>query len=487
MISIITTLILRIVNKTFDSQQNVKMEGKMAMLSDQRLKEMEAEMNRSVGRQGNGGGQPRMIIGANTFHQVKAKIYGEEEGDEEQDHDDQDDEEDEDFRHSSRSSSNPSMSIPLSVLQAPPPPPPSLLSSARPQRAGPPLLPPPPPPPNLRPQLSFVPPQLRQRPPPPPPHRHPGPGPGPGGPGPGGPGPRFGPGFGHGPGPGPQRPFHPGPPPPPSGLPPQMMPPGMPGPQQPYMGPGPSVAPSHAGGPYGVSTGEAHEYANKVEERKDGQAFVIEKPKVVYSGAPTTVSGKKKRKKEKPQKQEKSEDNTKEIPDMAKPAVSITEPTGVIGPVVVPQIEDISSLDQDLDGEGTGAKKSKKEKKKKFVRTAAGETWEDPSLEEWNQDDFRIFCGDLGNEVTDEVLARAFSKYGTFVKAKVIRDKRTNKTKGFGFASFKDPNDFARAMREMNGKYVGNRPIKLRKSTWKDRNIEIVRKKEKEKKRLGLR
>lgn len=37
------------------------------------------------------------------------------------------------------------------------------------------------------------------------------------------------------------------------------------------------------------------------------------------------------------------------------------------------------------------------------------------------------------------------------------------------------------------GKYVGNRPIKLRKSTWKDRSIDIVRKKEKEKKRLGLR
>jgi len=41
-------------------------------------------------------------------------------------------------------------------------------------------------------------------------------------------------------------------------------------------------------------------------------------------------------------------------------------------------------------------------------------------------------------------------------------------------------------MREMDGKYVGNRPIKLRKSSWKERNIEIVRKKEKEKKKLGL-
>lgn len=69
-------------------------------------------------------------------------------------------------------------------------------------------------------------------------------------------------------------------------------------------------------------------------------------------------------------------------------------------------------------------------------------------------DDFRIFCGDLGNDVTDEVLIRAFSKYASFVKAKVIRDKRTNKTKGYGFVSFKDPQDFIKAMREMNGKYI---------------------------------
>jgi hypothetical protein len=37
------------------------------------------------------------------------------------------------------------------------------------------------------------------------------------------------------------------------------------------------------------------------------------------------------------------------------------------------------------------------------------------------------------------------------------------------------------------GKYVGNRPIKLRKSTWQERNIDVVRKKTKEKVKMGLR
>ena len=47
----------------------------------------------------------------------------------------------------------------------------------------------------------------------------------------------------------------------------------------------------------------------------------------------------------------------------------------------------------------------------------------------------------------------------------MIRDKKTNKTKGFGFVSFKEPGDFTKAMREMNGKYVGSRPIKVRLAT----------------------
>jgi len=33
--------------------------------------------------------------------------------------------------------------------------------------------------------------------------------------------------------------------------------------------------------------------------------------------------------------------------------------------------------------------------------------------------------------------------------------------------------DFAQAMREMNGKYIGNRPCKLKKSSWEDREAAV--------------
>lgn len=132
-------------------------------------------------------------------------------------------------------------------------------------------------------------------------------------------------------------------------------------------------------------------------------------------------------------------------------------------------------------------KAPKKRKDPKKLRMGGGEVWEDPSLDEWDPNDFRIFVGDLGNDVNDDSLSRAFSKYPSFLKAKVIRDKYTKKSKGYGFVSFKDPHDFMQAMREMNGKYIGNRPMKLRKSVWRERSFEMVKKKEKEKKRLGFR
>merc|ERR1719188_1490658 len=107
-----------------------------------------------------------------------------------------------------------------------------------------------------------------------------------------------------------------------------------------------------------------------------------------------------------------------------------------------------------------------------ILRKASGKIWRDPTLDDWPKDDYRLFCGDLGNEVTDDLLANAFRKYSSFQKAKVIRDKRTGKTKGYGFVSFSAPEDMVAALRDVNGRYVGNRPVRLKKSNWKDKSID---------------
>ncbi len=56
--------------------------------------------------------------------------------------------------------------------------------------------------------------------------------------------------------------------------------------------------------------------------------------------------------------------------------------------------------------------------------------------------------------MNDDTLARSFSRFPSFLRSKVIRDRYSKKTKGYGFVSFKDPKDFMSAMREMNGECV---------------------------------
>ncbi|ETI54824.1 hypothetical protein L914_02289 [Phytophthora nicotianae] len=129
------------------------------------------------------------------------------------------------------------------------------------------------------------------------------------------------------------------------------------------------------------------------------------------------------------------------------------------------------------------AAKDGAKKPKRHLRLAGGQVWEDSTLEEWPDNDFRLFCGDLGNEVSDELLAHSFSQYNSFQRARVVRDKLTHKSRGYGFVSFADPFDCAKALREMNGKYIGNRPVKLSKSKWEERNIDVAKKKMRKRKR----
>lgn len=104
-------------------------------------------------------------------------------------------------------------------------------------------------------------------------------------------------------------------------------------------------------------------------------------------------------------------------------------------------------------------------KPKTVQRSGGGEKWNDSTLLEWDPAHFRLFVGNLAGEVTDETLLKAFAKYTSIQKARVIRDKRTTKSKGFGFVSFSDGDDYFKAGRDMQGKYIGSHPILIKKST----------------------
>lgn len=76
--------------------------------------------------------------------------------------------------------------------------------------------------------------------------------------------------------------------------------------------------------------------------------------------------------------------------------------------------------------------------------------------------DYTIFVGDLAPDVTDYMLQETFKNIYQSVKgAKVVTDRTTGRSKGYGFVRFGDENEQIRAMTEMNGQYCSTRPMRI--------------------------
>ncbi len=63
----------------------------------------------------------------------------------------------------------------------------------------------------------------------------------------------------------------------------------------------------------------------------------------------------------------------------------------------------------------------------------------------------KIYVGNLGYSVTNESLSDKFAQFGTVQSAKIIIDRDTNRSKGFGFVEMSSRNEAARAIADLNG------------------------------------
>jgi RNA recognition motif-containing protein len=71
----------------------------------------------------------------------------------------------------------------------------------------------------------------------------------------------------------------------------------------------------------------------------------------------------------------------------------------------------------------------------------------------------KLFVGSLSYNVTDQALADAFAQAGTVVSAKVIIDRMTSRSKGFGFVEMASQEEANRAIEMWNGKPIDGRPV----------------------------
>ena len=72
-----------------------------------------------------------------------------------------------------------------------------------------------------------------------------------------------------------------------------------------------------------------------------------------------------------------------------------------------------------------------------------------------------LYVGNLPYEITEAELTALFAEYGQVESAKIITDRDTGRSKGFGFVEMADRSEGEKAMAELNGRSMNNRQIKV--------------------------
>jgi cold-inducible RNA-binding protein len=71
----------------------------------------------------------------------------------------------------------------------------------------------------------------------------------------------------------------------------------------------------------------------------------------------------------------------------------------------------------------------------------------------------KLYVGNLPYSYRDEDLQQAFSQYGAVNSAKVMMERDTGRSKGFGFVEMGSPAEAQAAIQGMNGQQVGGRGL----------------------------
>jgi RNA recognition motif-containing protein len=84
----------------------------------------------------------------------------------------------------------------------------------------------------------------------------------------------------------------------------------------------------------------------------------------------------------------------------------------------------------------------------------------------------KLFVRSLSYNSTEASLEELFAAIGKVVSAKIIMDRDTNRSKGFGFVEMESDEDAARAIKELDGKELDGRAIAVSEARPREDNRE---------------
>jgi RNA recognition motif-containing protein len=85
----------------------------------------------------------------------------------------------------------------------------------------------------------------------------------------------------------------------------------------------------------------------------------------------------------------------------------------------------------------------------------------------------KIYVSNIKFSSTEEELKSVFATFGEVHSVKIIIDRRTRRSKGFGFVEM-DDEAAMRAIEELDGQEIGGRPLKVNKAHDREEGSETI-------------
>lgn len=112
-------------------------------------------------------------------------------------------------------------------------------------------------------------------------------------------------------------------------------------------------------------------------------------------------------------------------------------------------VEDANAVVENLDGSQYGG------------RTLRVNLRDKSRTEQRNQSQHRVYIGNLSWDVNAEILSEVFREYGNLLNAKVVYDRATGRSRGFGFINFSKQSEAEAAVASLNGKELEGRTMRV--------------------------
>ncbi len=72
-----------------------------------------------------------------------------------------------------------------------------------------------------------------------------------------------------------------------------------------------------------------------------------------------------------------------------------------------------------------------------------------------------IYVGNVSYDLTEKGLEELFAEFGSVSAARIITDRMTGRSKGFGFVEMENKKEGEEAIKQLDGKEIDGRPLKV--------------------------